>query len=301
MYIRFRCTNCGELLSVRFLAPGEKAHCKSCLTMVVVPPESESLPDDTPATVQFRPYEQKENIYRLLAAAPLALPPPPGAPFARALKVTTIAIVITQALGILLWASTGFSIETPSDLQATLGNIADIVLYLIVAGVVITDMAKYGLVPARVFDLQWSALSRQPRLLLGCMAGVGLAVTGLWLILGLEDLGDAGRPAFVQALSFFVVVVVAPICEEILFRGYLYTSMKQIMRTDRERQIVNATLFAAAHVFLPMFLLGATVPYYIFALGFLLAYLYDRTGSLMPSIILHAFNNCLVFFMSQMQ
>ena len=65
-------------------------------------------------------------------------------------------------------------------------------------------------------------------------------------------------------------------------------------KRKRERLVVNAMLFAAAHVFIVFFLLGASVPYYIFILGYLLASLYEETRSILPSVALHFLNNAFV-------
>ena len=52
-------------------------------------------------------------------------------------------------------------------------------------------------------------------------------------------------------------------------------------KREKERMVVNAILFAGAHVFLAAFLLGAFVPYYISVLGFLLSRFYDKSGSVL--------------------
>ena len=59
--------------------------------------------------------------------------------------------------------------------------------------------------------------------------------------------------------------------------------------------VVNAMLFACAHVLLVEFIWGAAIPYYIFALGYLIAKLYEESRSIGPCIILHGLNNGLVF------
>lgn len=100
---------------------------------------------------------------------------------------------------------------------------------------------------------------------------------------------------YLKTLSFVSAVILAPILEEIIFRGYLYQSMFSEFRHKNERTVVNGMLFAAAHVFFVNFVIHASVPYYIFVLGFLLATLYENTRSLFPCILLHMLNNALVF------
>ena len=72
-------------------------------------------------------------------------------------------------------------------------------------------------------------------------------------------------------------------------------AMLSKFKRKKERIIVNAMFFSAAHVFLFEFLIGATVPFYIFILGFFLAKLYEEYRSVLPCILLHFLNNALVF------
>ena len=96
-------------------------------------------------------------------------------------------------------------------------------------------------------------------------------------------------------LTFFTAVILAPVIEEMAFRGYLYTAMFSGFKHKKERLVVNAMLFASAHVFLGLIFIGAGIPYYIFILGYFLAKLYDESHSVVPGIVLHAFNNGFVF------
>jgi hypothetical protein len=65
-------------------------------------------------------------------------------------------------------------------------------------------------------------------------------------------------------------------------------------KRKKERIVVNAMLFSAAHVFLITFFIGAEIPYYIFVLGYFLAKLYENHYTLIPCIILHSINNLIV-------
>jgi CAAX protease family protein len=103
------------------------------------------------------------------------------------------------------------------------------------------------------------------------------------------------QPQFVIILSFVVTVIMAPIAEEIMFRGYLYSAMFSTFKQKKERLVVNAMIFSVVHVFVVSFIFGAAVPYYIFVLGYLIALLYENSRSILPCIALHALNNALVF------
>lgn len=84
---------------------------------------------------------------------------------------------------------------------------------------------------------------------------------------------------------FATVVLVAPVAEETFFRGFVFAGLRS--RYDwRWAAAISAALFSAAHMELTFFLPG-------FALGFLFAYLYQRSNSIWPGMILHALMNGL--------
>jgi membrane protease YdiL (CAAX protease family) len=86
-------------------------------------------------------------------------------------------------------------------------------------------------------------------------------------------------------LTFFSAAIFAPVAEEIFFRGFLYGGLRARFGSI-VAIIVSTVFFTALH-----FSLDAFVP--ILVLGLFLAWLYERTGSLYPGIILHASNNAL--------
>ncbi len=78
-------------------------------------------------------------------------------------------------------------------------------------------------------------------------------------------------------------VIVAPLVEELVFRGFVYGVVKR--HTDAFfAAIVSSALFALAH-----FHLGSALPLFVLALGFTLAY--ERTGSLLVPMLMHALFN----------
>lgn len=84
---------------------------------------------------------------------------------------------------------------------------------------------------------------------------------------------------------FLVAAVMAPVLEELFFRGYLFTGLCRYLPW-RVAATVTAVLFAAIHFDLYRAPLLAMI-------GYLLAWLYQRSGSLWPSIILHSINNLM--------
>ena len=86
-------------------------------------------------------------------------------------------------------------------------------------------------------------------------------------------------------LGIVCVTLIGPIVEELLFRGAI---TKELLRKYNPSTaiIISGLLFGLIHIN-PAQVLGASL------IGFLLAWLYWRTGSLIPCMVLHVFNNAL--------
>jgi membrane protease YdiL (CAAX protease family) len=85
------------------------------------------------------------------------------------------------------------------------------------------------------------------------------------------------------ALFAILVCVLVPVAEETFFRGFAYPPLRRRYGA-LPAMVATAVVFGILHVqivnFLPITLLG-----------FILVLLYERTGSLLPPIVLHAVNN----------
>jgi membrane protease YdiL (CAAX protease family) len=108
----------------------------------------------------------------------------------------------------------------------------------------------------------------------------------------LDQLG-AGRSSAYLAASCVVVCVLAPIAEELLFRGFLFTALRRSMPA-LVAAATTGVIFGLVHVVgTPIALL---VP--LAVLGFALCLVYLRTGSLLPCMALHSVNNAIAFGVS---
>jgi len=118
-----------------------------------------------------------------------------------------------------------------------------------------------------------------------------LLITALGAGAGVErqDAGAPGAPSTATAIAIFAAIAVAaPIGEEIAFRGYLFPALTR-WRGPWIGAIVTALLFGAAHVLVyPLVFLPALAFF-----GFGACLLFWFTGSLLPSICLHAINNAI--------
>jgi membrane protease YdiL (CAAX protease family) len=94
-------------------------------------------------------------------------------------------------------------------------------------------------------------------------------------------------------MSTLFAAIFGPVAEEIFFRGFMYGAIRKTLGVFWG-MIITAAVFSFLHAHIVGFL-----P--IMALGILLAYLYEKTGSLVPSMMVHIFHNVgmvlLVFLM----
>ncbi|MBS1869883.1 MAG: CPBP family intramembrane metalloprotease [Actinobacteria bacterium] len=156
----------------------------------------------------------------------------------------------------------------------------------------------------RVLPAQFGIVRTHVRPALGWMAAAYVAyiVLGqLWAQLidthATDKLPDSlGADESTAALIAVCVVVttIAPIAEEVFFRGYFYGALRN-WRGPWPAALLTGLVFGAIHV-------GSAdavflVPLAIF--GVMLCVVREKTGSLLPCIALHAFNNGLAFAVTE--
>ncbi|GIK12576.1 MAG: CPBP family intramembrane metalloprotease [Candidatus Brocadia sp. AMX2] len=93
------------------------------------------------------------------------------------------------------------------------------------------------------------------------------------------------KSLFVLVSLIFFGIVIAPVIEEIMFRGFLQPALKNFFG-GRYAIVLSASLFAGVHMDIFAF-------FQIFILGMLLGYLYEKTQTLVASIIVHVLHNSL--------
>ena len=156
--------------------------------------------------------------------------------------------------------------------------------------------ADFGLV-ARLPGGRWTAAA------LWLLAGVALQLAilpFLQIIVDVhgkaetQDVVEQFKQARGPALVLFAVIVVtvAPVAEELLFRGALLRALQRRM-TPEWAVFVSALAFAAVHPLLSPSIGSVIAIPGLFALGVLSAALAIRTGNLSASILLHAGFNLL--------
>jgi membrane protease YdiL (CAAX protease family) len=134
--------------------------------------------------------------------------------------------------------------------------------------------------------------------------GCSLLIAGYMIIilhniilmaLGVDTQGDSIMKMFagLDTLFWFFLagVVLAPLVEEVFFRGFLFQGFRQRYGWVAA-MLISSAIFALAHVdpvsFIPTFVLGSV-----------LAYVYHRSNSVWPGVILHflvnAFGLCAAY------
>ena len=107
------------------------------------------------------------------------------------------------------------------------------------------------------------------------------------------DLGEIMQPESTLGLIFFflAVVVMAPIGEEVVFRGFLQKFLEEYWRDITRAVLITSLFFAMIH-FNPYWTIQ------IYLLGVILGFLSWKTKSVIPSIILHGINNGMAFILT---
>ncbi|HEY2054566.1 MAG TPA: CPBP family glutamic-type intramembrane protease [Solirubrobacterales bacterium] len=99
-----------------------------------------------------------------------------------------------------------------------------------------------------------------------------------------KDIAESFGPTVVQVL---LIVIAAPIAEETCFRGMLFGGLREKL-PRLVAALITGLIFGGLHA-----LTGVTAVPPLIVFGFLLALLYERTGSIVPGILLHMINNSI--------
>lgn len=89
--------------------------------------------------------------------------------------------------------------------------------------------------------------------------------------------------------GYLAIGILIPVAEEMVFRGAIQRMLQRVFSKNHWLAIVvSALIFGAVHGNLPQFI-------HAFLLGLLLGWMYYRTDSVVPGIVLHWVNNTFVF------
>ncbi len=229
-----------------------------------------------------------------VARAPL---PPPWAGWRGVvvlIRGAAVGAVGTLTLGVALW-----SLEQRYPMARIFGWPVYVLMFLPTLLLARRHLLRpWGLNLAAAFGLRPEAGGIRRLLLatfmligIGTLAdfAIGLAAENLrlsthWTEWFSEDLVWGGPAALVTALA--EVLVLAPVLEELVFRGLLYGTLRRRLGT-LSAAAVSAGLFAVGHGY------GLPGLASVFTAGVIYAWAYERTGSLLPGMAAHAVSNLL--------
>jgi membrane protease YdiL (CAAX protease family) len=228
-----------------------------------------------------------------------ALAPAPtngvGIPAGRWTPIQVVYAVLV-VVGLLVVESLIVSAFDP-DLESTAADLAlQALLAVTLVGVAVGFAAPRGPVAAALGSLglrrfkpsaTWLVLATY-----GAYVGISIVLTPL-LHPQQEDITrDLGfdQSGVAAVIAGLLIVVAAPLSEEMFFRGFIFAGIRRSLPLWPAAAI-SGVIFGLVH--LTAGDIGVGVQLAVF--GMLLAWLYEYTGSLWPSVMTHTINNILAF------
>ncbi|MBR6885725.1 MAG: CPBP family intramembrane metalloprotease [Prevotella sp.] len=157
---------------------------------------------------------------------------------------------------------------------------------------------------ALFLGLRWTPVSmnywntRPLSVIIWCIiASVGTIAPSMWLQSALDFLPDLAGEELLDFIrhrwGYLVVCILAPLAEEVIFRGAVLRTMLEHWEGNKRWTAItiSALLFALAHMN------PAQMPH-AFLLGLLIGWLYERSRSLIPCVVLHCANNTIAYLMT---
>ena len=136
---------------------------------------------------------------------------------------------------------------------------------------------------------QWSVLTWS------VVASLGALIPSMWLQEMMPELPNWAEDEFDMLLTnrwgYFTIGLLAPLSEEIVFRGAILRSMlRSPQLTPWVAISISAVFFALIHMN------PAQMPH-AFLIGLLLGWMYWRTGSILPGVAYHWANNSVAYIL----
>ena len=164
----------------------------------------------------------------------------------------------------------------------------------LIAGAWVFGIRRYGVSP-ELLGFRPTTATSLGWLPLVALA-IGLSTVGVYALvmetLGIDILVPDQNLEKLAALdgieripTFAIVGVLAPVAEEVFFRGFLLAALVSVVGGLRGA-LVSSAIFSIAH-------LNVSTLFPIFVMGIVLSWLYLRTGSIWPPIVAHAAQNLL--------
>jgi len=227
-----------------------------------------------------------------LTADPVVEPRAPRFPYANwGAGTALLGLLFAIGAGIMLAVPAAIAGHADNGDLTTLGNV----------GVQLATALGFLLAPLAVASLQGAKgtgeiLRRlgvrrfQPSALKWMAASIGayLLFAALYSVLIVQpDQKDIAEGFGAWPVQVLLIAIAAPISEEVCFRGMLFGGLRRSL-SRIPAALIAGSIFGALHV-----TGGVTVVPPLIAFGFILCLLYEKTGSIVPGILLHMLNNCV--------
>lgn len=129
------------------------------------------------------------------------------------------------------------------------------------------------------------------------VAALGVVIPSAWLQEIMPELPDTAGDTIMKIIhakgGYFVVCLLAPVVEEVVFRGAILRRLFDMNINKWGAICISAALFALVHAN------PAQAPH-AFLMGWLMGWLYMRTGSIIPAIAFHWANNTVAYLIAIM-
>ena len=197
--------------------------------------------------------------------------------------VAFAAIQIIVSFGTLLGKPFGLQPDDPIMLVA-ISATASIITLVLFLWRKWTPVGKTYIQSKPWATLAWSAV-----------AAIGVVIPSMWLQEQMPALPDTAGEMLTKIIStpggYFVIALLAPVVEEVVFRGAILRALLSSMQSKWGAICISAALFALIH-FNP-----AQTPH-AFLMGLLMGWLYMRTGSIVPGVVFHWANNTVAYLIA---
>ncbi len=285
MALQFNCTECNQIIIVKYLKPGEQAVCTKCGRENTVPADATGT-DKDPDYLGAQAVKKSSDIVDV--EVPTIQPKPfPGFLQTILLFIYYIGIIIALTIIVTITGKIfGQEVYNNPFVTTSLGTIGWVVVLLI-------GLAKAKVPTSEMFPLtkfNWTPFILTIIVIMGARA-LFSGLSGLFLILT-PEISQTTQTWFENIMKlyetgfwfvFVFMVIIAPIIEELVFRGLILRGF--IKRYKPVNAILySAILFGIVHGNPILMLWG-------FILGLLLGWLFYLTRSLVPCILTHAVSN----------
>lgn len=196
--------------------------------------------------------------------------------------IQLLAGALVQA-AYLLWKGQGAMVDaTGLIITSALSDVATLVVFFLAGWAVVSR--------------HW-VRTRPWAVLCWCvLAAFGAIIPSSWLQELLPPLPNVAEDAFEMIMGsrmgYFVIGLLAPLVEELVFRGSILRELLRWKKNPWVGIVISAVMFSAIHMN------PAQMPH-AFLIGLLLGWMYYRTDSIVPGVVFHWVNNTIAYVLYQ--